>query len=124
MTTCKIGLIWRHMKTLVICRETSFLFICSDNSMTIPLKHCKQSYVESQLSIMSIILGHMSQTGPKKCFIPQNCEKYTTFYDWTDHSLLCVHLTPIKLYIVGKLIFHGCHICEYKRKNTGCVKII
>ena len=23
--------------------------------------------------------GHMSRTGPKKCFIPQNCEKYTNF---------------------------------------------
>ena len=23
--------------------------------------------------------GHMSQTGPKKCFIPQNCRKYTNF---------------------------------------------
>ena len=23
--------------------------------------------------------GRMSQTGPKKCFIPQNCEKYTNF---------------------------------------------
>ena len=23
--------------------------------------------------------GHMSQTGPKKCFIPQNCEKTTNF---------------------------------------------
>ena len=31
-------------------------------------------------------LGHMSQTGPKKCFIPQNCEKYTNF-DSTGHSL-------------------------------------
>ena len=30
--------------------------------------------------------GHMSQTGPKKCFIPQNCRKYTNF-DWTEHSL-------------------------------------
>ena len=24
-------------------------------------------------------VGHMSQTGPKKCFIPQNCRKYTNF---------------------------------------------
>ena len=32
------------------------------------------------------ILGYMSQTGPKKCFIPQNCEKYTNF-DLTEHSL-------------------------------------
>ena len=55
-------------------------------------------------------IGHMSQTGPKKCFMPQNCEKYTNF-DSTDHSLLYLHSTPIKLYIVGKLIFHGCHIC-------------
>ena len=23
--------------------------------------------------------GHMSQTGPKKCFIPQNSRKYTNF---------------------------------------------
>ena len=32
------------------------------------------------------IIGHMSQTGPKKCFIPQNCEKYTNF-DWTEYSM-------------------------------------
>ena len=25
------------------------------------------------------INGHMSQTGPKKCFIPQNCRKFTNF---------------------------------------------
>ena len=30
--------------------------------------------------------GHRSQTGPKKCFIPQYCEKYTNFV-WTEHSL-------------------------------------
>ena len=29
--------------------------------------------------------GRMSQTGPKKCFILQNCEKYTNF-DWTEDS--------------------------------------
>ena len=29
--------------------------------------------------------GHLSQTGPKKCFIPQNCEKYTNF----EQSIAC-----------------------------------
>ena len=33
-----------------------------------------------------LFYGHMSQTGPKKCFIPQNCEKYTNF-DSTEHNL-------------------------------------
>ena len=28
---------------------------------------------------VEFVYGRMSQTGPKKCFIPQNCEKYTNF---------------------------------------------
>ena len=32
-----------------------------------------------QRSYNSNATGHMSQTGPKKCFIPQNCRKYTNF---------------------------------------------
>ena len=50
--------------------------------------------------------GHMSQTGPKRYFIPQNWN-----FDSTDHSLCSVLETPSKLYIFGKLISYRCHIC-------------
>ena len=37
----------------------------------------KQQRMENQQE--TELFGRMSQTGPKKCFIPQNCEKYTNF---------------------------------------------
>ena len=36
-------------------------------------------YIVEYSVIFSNPGGHMSQTGPKKCFIPQNCRKYTNF---------------------------------------------
>ena len=40
--------------------------------------------------ITPYVIGSMLQTGPKKCFLPQNLEKYTSF-DSTEHSLCSVH---------------------------------
>ena len=39
-------------------------------------------------TIASSRIGHMSQTGPKKCFIPQNCEKYIGQF-LTQQSIAC-----------------------------------
>ena len=33
----------------------------------------------TSITIITYFYGRMSQTGPKKCFIPLNCEKYTNF---------------------------------------------
>ena len=50
----------------------------------------------------TVILGHMSQTGSKKCFLPKHCEKCTNFGSrW--RRLLCVHLTPINYIFLESL---------------------
>ena len=47
---------------------------------------CGHDHCQSIIYFTRNLYGHMSQTGPKKCFIPQNCRKYTNF-DWTEPSL-------------------------------------
>ena len=37
--------------------------------------------------VLGMKSGHMLRTGPKMCFIPQNCEKYTNF-DSTGHRTI------------------------------------
>ena len=41
------------------------------NKVTTMIRKSKETYFK--------VAGHMSQTGLKKCFIPQNCRKYTNF---------------------------------------------
>ena len=43
-------------------------------SVTTVCLHCSFARLKNKH-----LYGRMSQTGPKKCFIPQNCEKYTNF---------------------------------------------
>ena len=71
----------RHLKTIKIKNISTQNF--NTNKMQIQpfcIHMRKCFYINNKNA-----LGHMSQTGPKKCFIPQNCRKYTNF-DWTEHS--------------------------------------